>query len=173
MSMRTGYSESALAGALINFGSQESNLIKDLNKLWEWWGIGSKTCFECGEYLATVGIMNYVIKEKTKTLANPQGWDPLEYAQETSFEKVGIFRALGMQPGSYHWEKDTDGVARGSYGLWADLEDMARFGQLLLQQGSALVDGKVTEILPKYYLDEMTTTQSRMRDNPEMLPMGW
>jgi len=122
LSMRTGYSESFIGSPL------DSTLVQDLDRLVAWWHqmyrsgiIESQTCFKCGNYLSNSGIVNYIIKEKTKTTSNPDGWDPLAYARQTSSTlpngNVGLFEALGMEEGSYTWEQDTDGVARAAYGL--------------------------------------------------------
>lgn len=176
MSMRTGYAENGISSPF------DSTLVRDLDRLVAWWHplyrsgvIDSQTCFNCGSYLASAGIVNYVIKEKTKTANNPTGWDPLDYARQTSATlpggNVGLFEALGMEEGSYMWDRDEDGVARGASGLWADLEDMAKFGQLLLQGGAVMFDGVSREVVPSYYFEEMTTTQSRIIGVD--LPYGW
>jgi len=176
MSMRTGYAENGISSPF------DSTLVRDLDRLVAWWHpfyrsgtIESQTCFNCGSYLASAGIVNYIIKEKTKTASNPTGWDPLDYARQTSATlpggNIGLFEALGMEEGSYTWDRDEDGVARGASGLWADLEDMAKFGQLLLQGGTVMFDGVAREVVPSYYFEEMTKTQSRMIGMD--LPYGW
>jgi hypothetical protein len=76
-----------------------------------------------------------------------------------------------MEEGTYTWDRDEEGVARGAFGLWADLEDMAKFGQLLLQRGTVMFDGVAREVVPSYYFDEMTKTQSRIVGVD--LPYGW
>jgi len=176
MSMRTGYSETILGSPW------DSNLVRDLDGLVAWWHpmyragvIDGQDCFHCGDYLSTTGIVNYIIKEKTKTASNPKGWDPLDYARQTTATlpngNVGLFEALGMEEGSYSWDRDTDGVAKAAYGLWVDLEDMARFGQLLNQGGKTIFGNMEKEIIPALYLQEMTQTQSRMSSSDS--PMGW
>mmetsp|Transcript_21512 Transcript_21512/g.53148 ORF Transcript_21512/g.53148 Transcript_21512/m.53148 type:complete len:578 (+) Transcript_21512:113-1846(+) len=176
MSMRTGYAENGISSPF------DSSLVRDLDRLIAWWHpfyrsgtIESQTCFNCGDYLGNSGIVNYIIKEKTKTDANPRGWDPLDYARQTTASlpngNVGLFEALGMEEGSYTWDRDRDDVARGAFGLWADLDDMAKFGQLLLQGGTVMYDGVPREIVPSYYFEEMTKTQSRMIGMD--LPYGW
>eukprot|EP00980_Cylindrotheca_fusiformis_P029482 scaffold23480_cov106-Cylindrotheca_fusiformis.AAC.3 len=168
LAMRTGYSENGILSDPF-----DTDLVQDLDRLIAWWHplyrkgvIESQTCFKCGDYLPTSGIVNYIIKEKTKTAMNPRGWDPLEYARQTSASlpngNLGLFEALGMERGSYTWDRDGDGVAHAAFGLWADLEDMAKFGQLLLQGGVVLHNGVEKEVVPSYYLNAMTTTQSRM-----------
>ena len=176
LSMRTGYSEGWIGSPL------DSTLVQDLDQLVAWWHqlyrsgvIESQTCFKCANYLSSTGIVNYIIKEKTKTATNPKGWDPLDYARQTSSTlpngNIGLFEALGMEQGSYFWEQDLDGVAKAAYGLWADLEDMAKFGQLLLQQGQVMMNGQLKRIVPTEYMTAMTTTQSRM--STSMYPYGW
>jgi len=48
---------------------------------------------------------------------------------------------------------------------------MAKFGQLLLQKGKVVTNGVTKEVVPTAYLEEMVTTQSRMRN--DLFPMGW
>jgi hypothetical protein len=174
--MRTGYSETILSSPLDN------SLVQDLDGLVAWWHplfragvIESQSCFKCGNYLSSSGIVNYIIKEKTKTVSNPKGWDPLDYARQTSATlpsgNIGLFEALGMEEGSYTWDRDPNGVARAASGLWADLEDMAKFGQLLLQGGKVIFGNVEKEVVPAPYLEEMTMTQSRMSGS--LSPMGW
>jgi len=176
MSMRTGYAENGISSPF------DSTLVRDLDRLVAWWhplyrsgAIESQNCFECGDYLSSSGIVNYIIKEKTKTDANPRGWDPLDYARQTTESlpnsNIGLFEALGMEEGSYVWDRDREDVAHGAFGLWIDLEDMAKFGQLLLQGGTVMFDGVVRDVLPSYYFEEMTKTQSRMFGSG--LPYGW
>lgn len=50
-----------------------------------------------------------------------------EYLQETMFDKVGI--------GPITWEKCDQGICLGGSGIRCTTEDMARFGQLYLQDG--------------------------------------
>merc|ERR1719428_2370616 len=108
--MRTGYFETGF------YNPFDTSLVRDLDGLVAWWhlfyrrgDIDSQTCFECGNYLASAGIVNYIILEKTKTSANPRGWDPLDYARQTSSTlpngNVGLFEALGMEEGSYTWDR--------------------------------------------------------------------
>ena len=88
MSMRTGYAENGISSPF------DSTLVRDLDRLIAWWHplyrngrIESQTCFNCGDYLSSSGIVNYIIKEKTKTAANPRGWDPLFYDRATTASK--------------------------------------------------------------------------------------
>jgi CubicO group peptidase (beta-lactamase class C family) len=44
-----------------------------------------------------------------------------------------LFRPLGIV--DYHWEKNADGVTLGAHGLWLRPRDLAKIGQLVLDQG--------------------------------------
>ena len=153
-----GYGEKAWLGS-----SKDSSLVQAFDGLVAWWHalykdgeIDSQMCHDCGDYMPKTNILNYIIKEKTRTLSNPRGWDPLDYARQTSLTlpngNLGLFEALGMELGSYTWDRDEDFVATSAYGLWADLADMAKFGQLLLQGGKVLMDGQYQDIIPSSYL---------------------
>lgn len=171
LSMRTGYEESG-------FKSQKEQtddpaIVHTLNNIHQWWhdtaDLGNGQCFKCSRYLAGSSIVNYVIKSITKTAENPDGWGPAEYASQTSASlpggKLGLFEALGMAPGSYDWAKDQDGVALAAIGMHVTIEDMAKFGQLMLQKGSVELGGVSHEIVPEYWVDAMTTVQAEMLDD--------
>jgi hypothetical protein len=176
LSMRTGYTETPLG--FLN----EPSLQQELNRLVAWWhplyragAIESQTCFECANYLSNSAIVHFVIQHATKTPSNPLGWDPLTYARQTSETlpngHLGLFQALGMSEGSYTWDTvGKDDMVRD--GLWMDLKDMAKFGQLLFQNGQVLWhDNALKEVIPNYYFEEMTKTQAHMTGS--LLPYGW
>ena len=53
---------------------------------------------------------------------------------EEKFAEQYLFGALGIE--NYHWEKHADGLNYGAKGLWLLPRDMAKIGQLMVQQGS-------------------------------------
>ncbi len=64
-----------------------------------------------------------------------------------------IFNPLGIE--GEDWETDPLGINTGGYGLRIETEDIAKFGQLYLQQGKW--NGK--QILPSQWVEEATRTQ--------------
>lgn len=62
-----------------------------------------------------------------------------------------LFKPLGIE--GVDWEVDSRGINTGGWGLRVKTEDMAKFGQLYLQNG--LWNGK--QVLPKGWVEEATT----------------
>ncbi len=71
-----------------------------------------------------------------------------EYLQTRLFDKIGI--------GPVYWEKCDQGINLGGSGIWCTTEDMARFGQLYLQDG--IWNGE--RILPEGWVDASFTPHS-------------
>lgn len=67
-----------------------------------------------------------------------------EYARDRLFEPLGIE--------DYQWERHRDGLSFGAYGLWLRPRDMAKIGQLMLQEG--VWEGH--RIVPPEWLEEST-----------------
>lgn len=51
-----------------------------------------------------------------------------------AFADKNLFQPLGIH--NYYWEKHADGLAFGAIGLWLTPRNMAKVGQLMLQNGS-------------------------------------
>lgn len=81
--------------------------------------LGDKGSFS---YLASSNILSYVIQERT-------GMSPREYAAEN------IFPALGISADSIDWHKNKGGMEYAYHGLTMTAHDMAKFGQMYLQEG--------------------------------------
>ncbi len=62
-----------------------------------------------------------------------------------------LFEPLGIE--GYDWEDSPDGINSGGWGLRVKTEDMAKFGQLYLQNGS----WNGTQIIPAAWVEEATT----------------
>jgi CubicO group peptidase (beta-lactamase class C family) len=72
------------------------------------------------------------------------GMAPEAYAQERLFGPLGIR--------DYQWEKHADGLNFGAFGLWLRPRDMAKIGQLMLQEG--VWDGR--QIVPREWIEAST-----------------
>ena len=70
-----------------------------------------------------------------------------QYLKPRLFDPLGII--------DEDWESDPQGINTGGYGLRLKTEDIAKFGQLLLQKGTW--NGK--QIIPAKWIDEATSTQ--------------
>jgi CubicO group peptidase (beta-lactamase class C family) len=92
---------------------------------------------------------NLVLKAVNRRLARPPG-KKFEYDNgsahlmsavvsratgftTTEYARQGIFQPLGIVPGE--WERDSDGIALGSTGLHLTVRDMAKLGELYLNEG--------------------------------------
>jgi len=71
-----------------------------------------------------------------------------------------LFDPLGIAPP--RWESDPDGVNMGGFGLNLKTEDIARFGQMLLQKGSW--NGR--EVVPAEWIERATSLQSDNANQP-------
>lgn len=71
-----------------------------------------------------------------------------DYLRERLFDKIGM--------GPIYWEKCDQGICLGGSGIWCTTEDMARFGQLYLQDG--VWNGE--RILPEGWVRDSFTSYS-------------
>lgn len=71
-----------------------------------------------------------------------------------SFLQTRLFQPLGIQDAA--WEESPEGVTCGGWGLYIRPEDMAKFGQLLLNEG----EWHGVQLVPKDWVKQMTTPQS-------------
>ncbi|MCU0357680.1 MAG: beta-lactamase family protein [Cyclobacteriaceae bacterium] len=76
--------------------------------------------------------------------------------------KPRLFDPLGIE--GMDWETDPNGISVGGWGLRVKTEDMAKLGQLYLQQG--VWNGK--QLLPKDWIEEATSAV--MEDSAPYLP---
>lgn len=72
-----------------------------------------------------------------------------------------LFDPLGIQPP--RWDDSPEGISLGGYGLYLRTEDIAKFGQLLLQQGKW--QGK--QVLPAEWIAQATSKQVSNGSNPD------
>ena len=73
--------------------------------------------------------------------------------------KPRLFDPLGIT--GFDWETNPEGKNSGGWGLRIKTEDMAKFGQLLLQKG--MWKGK--QVLPKEWVEEATTAKIQQSPN--------
>ncbi|MFA9392364.1 MAG: serine hydrolase domain-containing protein [Prolixibacteraceae bacterium] len=73
-----------------------------------------------------------------------------------------LFEPLAIE--GYDWEIDPQGINTGGWGLRLKTEDMAKFGQLLLQKGK----WNEQQIIPAAWVDEATT--AKIDQNPNATP---
>lgn len=96
---------------------------------------------------ATYMLSNIVQKVTGETV--------LDYLTPRLFEPLGIDKPT--------WEASPQGVSIGGYGLYLKTEDIAKFGQLYLQQGQW--DGQ--QLIPKSWVQQATSKQVANGSNPE------
>ena len=71
-----------------------------------------------------------------------------------------LFDPLGIQPP--RWDTNPQGISLGGYGLFLKTEDIAKFGQLYLQNGKW--EGK--QLIPTTWVQQATSKQVSNGDNP-------
>jgi hypothetical protein len=74
------------------------------------------------------------------------------------FLKPRLFEPLNIQ--NSDWEMDPNGICVGGYGLRIRTEDIARFGQLYLQNG----EWNGTQLLPSSWVEEATKKQTESQE---------
>ena len=72
-----------------------------------------------------------------------------------------LFAPLGIEGAT--WQSDDEGYNVGGWGLRIRTEDIARFGQLLLQRG--MWDGR--RLLPEWWVAEATAMQTANGSDPD------
>ena len=77
-----------------------------------------------------------------------------DYLQPRLFDPLGIEKPK--------WEKNPQGITIGGYGLYLKTEDIAKFGQLLLQKGK----WKGKQIVPSSWIEQATSKQVSNGSNP-------
>ena len=82
------------------------------------------------------------------------GQTVLEYLQPRLFEPLGI-----AQP---QWDSSPEGISLGGYGLFLRTEDIAKFGQLYLQNGNW--QGK--QLVPAQWIEQATSKQVSNGSDP-------
>lgn len=75
----------------------------------------------------------------------------------TDFLHQRLFKPLGFGP--VYWETSPEGIEKGGWGMYLLPEDMAKLGQLYLQNGRWEVGGEVRQIVPESWVKEATRTQ--------------
>ncbi len=83
------------------------------------------------------------------------GQTVLDYLKPRLFEPLGIVDPI--------WDANFQGISLGGYGLNLKTEDIAKFGQLLLQKGKW--DGK--QLVPAAWVEEATARQTSNGSNPK------
>ena len=81
-----------------------------------------------------------------------------EYLRTRLFDPLGII--------DEDWESDPQGINTGGYGLRLKTEDIAKFGQLLLQRG--MWNGK--QVVPARWIDEATRSQIQSNSSKPSRP---
>jgi CubicO group peptidase (beta-lactamase class C family) len=94
-------------------------------------------------------MLSAIVQKKT-------GLNLVDYLEPRLFEPLGIARPT--------WQSDDRGIAMGGFGLWLRTEDIARFGQLYLQEG--VWDGR--QLIPAEWVK--TATSFKIDTGPNLNP---
>ncbi len=81
--------------------------------------------------------------------------------------KVRLFDRLGIEGAT--WETCPRGICAGGWGLSLKVEDLAKFGQFLLQKGS----WRGSQLLPVSWIEEATTSQVDNHSGREKENIDW
>ena len=95
------------------------------------------------DYILMSQILGYVVLERS-------GLTPLQFATER------LFPLIGIDPNAIGWDENDDGMQHSFSGMRLNPDQMARFGQLLLQRGLAGPDSRVVS---EEYVEMSLSTQ--------------
>ena len=124
----------------VEFNESGSVLCNDWKKQF----LESSTKFTPGTAFEYNSMNSYML---SAIVTEVTGESMFDYLKPRIFEPLGIKRAF--------WESCPQNITKGGWGLYLRLEDMAKLGQLYLNNGT--YDGKV--ILPEEWVKESTTMQ--------------
>lgn len=86
--------------------------------------LASEVPYTPGEYFWYNSVGTYMLSAITQKVS---GQDLVEYLYPRLFEPLGIDKPI--------WDKCPDGICIGGWGLYLKTEDLAKMGQLMLQNG--------------------------------------
>ncbi len=95
----------------------------------------------------TFGYNNMAVYLLSAIIQKVTGEKEIDYLTPRLFSHLGIVGA--------RWEESPQGINTGAWGLYIKTEDMAKFGQLILQKGKW--NGK--QVIAKAWLDKATSCQ--------------
>lgn len=84
-----------------------------------------------------------------------------DYLVPRLFEPLGIEKPV--------WDQSPQGISIGGYGLYLKTEDIAKFGQLLLQKG----EWKGQQLIPKQWIAQATSKQVENNKAPSARNPDW
>jgi len=129
---------------------------REANVDWARHVLGVPLAYEPGTHFQYNSGATYLLSAIIQRLT---GQTLLEYLTPRLFEPLGIR--------DVSWLESPQGVSTGAFGLQARTEDIARFGQLILQRGS----WNGSQVLPAEWVDEATRFQVPNGDPAE--PNDW
>ena len=71
------------------------------------------------------------------------------------FLNENLFYPLSIK--GVDWERCPNGIEKGGWGLSLTIEEMAKIGQLFLQDGAYLVNGEMKQLIPKDWVKQATS----------------
>lgn len=76
----------------------------------------------------------------------------LEYLQPRLLDPLGISNIM--------WEKNNQGIEKGGWGMYITTEDLAKIGQLILQEGT-WHGNESQQLVPQHWIEAMLTTHTK------------
>jgi CubicO group peptidase (beta-lactamase class C family) len=84
----------------------------------------------------------------SKVVSNAVGMDLVKYADSKLFKPLGIK--------NYYWSRNRDNTPYGGFGLWLSARDLAKFGQMILDNGV----WRDNRIVSQAWIDSATTIRT-------------
>ncbi|MDL2327756.1 beta-lactamase family protein [Ruminococcaceae bacterium OttesenSCG-928-A11] len=115
----------------------------------------SPVAFEPGSAFVYNSMNSYLL---SALVCKTSGMGLVDYLTPRLFEPLGF--------GPVAWEKSPEGYEKGGWGMYILLEDMAKFGQLYLQDGKWETGGRMAQVLPVGWV--ATATQMQTQSDREL-----
>lgn len=108
----------------------------------------SAVAFQPGSRFVYNSMNSYLL---AALVCKTSGQSLLDYLRPRIFEPMGF--------GPVGWETSPEGIEKGGWGMYMLVEDMAKLGQLYLQNGQWRVGGQPRQLLPQAWVQQATQTQ--------------
>lgn len=118
--------------------------------------LSSDFLFAPGEHFQYNSMNSYML---SAAVTRVTGRDLCDYLNERIFRPLGLSDLIS--------ERCPEQIVKGGWGMYLSVADMARLGQLFLENGSAVVKGKRVQLLPADYVQAATRPQIVDKGCPE------
>lgn len=122
----------------------------------------SDCLYEPGSEFSYNSMNSYLL---SAIVCKRSGMSLTEYLTPRLYEPLGIQTPL--------WETCPMGIEKGGWGLYLRIADMAKLGQIYLQGGRWMVNGKMTQLVPEDWIQKSVKTELPAGDGDNRRGYGY